>query len=455
MEHTILLVGDDPAVARVIHEILAGASEGPFLIEWVRHLSQGLNSLKEKVITAVFLDLFLPDSQGIATFAKLLLVDSHVPVLVLASLDDEEIAKEAVHAGAYDYLLKDRLDRYSLTRALHSLIARQAAEDALFVEKERVQATLNSIGDAVITTDISGNVIYLNHVAELMTGWTGKEAHGRPFAEVFRIVDGDSREEVRNPMQLAVQQDQTVRLASHCVLIRRDGCESAIEDSAAPIYSRQGQAIGAVMVFHDVGEARSMAHRMTHLAHHDPLTDLPNRSLLNDRITQAIFLSRRQGKRFALLFLDLDGFKQVNDSLGHEIGDKLLQSVARRMVASVRDSDTVSRLGGDEFVVLFPEVTDAGDAAVTAGKILTALAKPHVISEHDLRMTGCIGISIYPEDGDDAEALIKSADTALYKAKTEGASNYQFFDKKFDVRDVQLQFPARSPGFALGRQEFP
>jgi diguanylate cyclase (GGDEF)-like protein/PAS domain S-box-containing protein len=455
MKHAILLVGDDPAVARVIQEALDGASDGPFIIERVRHLSNGLELLKTKVITAVFLDLFLPDSQGISTFIKLSLAVSHVPILVIAGLEDEEIAKEAVHAGAYDYLLKNRIDSYSLARALHSLIARKAAEDALFLEKERAQITLNSIGDAVITTDISGNILYLNQVAESITGWSGKEASGRPFAEVFHIIDGDSREEVRNPMQLAVKQDQTVRLAAHCVLIRRDGREFAIEDSAAPIHSRQGQVIGAVIVFHDVGEARSMALKMTHLAQHDLLTDLPNRSLLNDRITQAILLSRRQGKQFAALFLDLDNFKQVNDSLGHEVGDKLLRSVATRIVASVRDSDTVSRFGGDEFVVLFPEVADAGDAALTTEKILAALAKPCVISGHTLRMTGCVGISIYPEDGHDAAALIKCADTAMYRAKAKGPGNYQFFEKKFNVRDVELQFPARSPGLVLGRQEFP
>ena len=331
------------------------------------------------------------------------------------------------------------------------MIARKAAEDALFLEKETAQITLNSIGDAVITADISGNITYLNQVAELLTGWSGETASGRPFAEVFHIVDGDTRETVQNPMQLAVKQDQTVRLVSHCVLIRRDGSESAIEDSTAPIHSRKGQVIGAVMVFHDVGEAQAMVLKMTYLAQHDLLTDLPKRLLLDDRITQAISLSHRQSKHLAVLFLDMNGFKQVNDSQGHEIGDKLLRMIAKRAVACVRSSDTVCRLGGDEFVFLLREIADAGDAAVTSEKILAAIAKPYVISERELHLTGSIGISIYPEDGHYADVLIKNADSAMYQAKGKGPSSYQCFEEKINVRDIERQSFERSlcrPGAA-------
>jgi diguanylate cyclase (GGDEF)-like protein/PAS domain S-box-containing protein len=329
------------------------------------------------------------------------------------------------------------------------VVARKAAEDALFLEKERAQITLNSIGDAVISTDILGNITYLNQVAEKMTGWSGAAAAGRPFSDVFHIIDGDTREKVHNPMQLAVKQDQTVRLTSHCILIRRDGCESAIEDATAPIHSRKGQVIGAVMVFHDVSEARAMTLKMTHLAQHDLLTDLPNRLLLNDRINQAISFSRRQRKRLAVLFLDLNGFKQINDTLGHAIGDKLLQLVAQRVVTCVRSSDTVSRHGGDEFVVLLPEVGDAGDAGSTAEKILTALAKPYAISERDIHLSGCIGISIYPEDGHDADTLIKNADTAMYQAKGKEPNSYQFFQRPEHRATIPLTEPQR----ALVRQD--
>jgi len=209
-----------------------------------------------------------------------------------------------------------------------------------------------------------------------------------------------------------------------------------------------------VMVFRDVSEARAMRLKMTHLAQHDFLTDLPNRLLLNDRITQAISLSRRHTKPLAVLFMDLDGFKHINDSQGHEIGDKLLQSVAQLVLGCVRTSDTVSRHGGDEFVILLSEVAEAGDAAFIAEKILAALAMPHVISERNVHLSASVGISIYPQDGHDADTLIKNADTAMYQAKEKGSNNYHFFKQNMNVRDVERQFLESSLGRALERQEF-
>ncbi|MGA2078638.1 MAG: response regulator, partial [Terriglobia bacterium] len=203
MIHNVLLIENDPAVAGLIQEALADLSDSPFIVEWVRRLSDGLGRLTGGGIAAVLLDLSLPDSQGINTFGTLSLAAPGVPILVLVDVGDEDIAKEAVERGAQDYLLKIRLDRYSLTRALHSTIVRKAAEEALFLEKERAQVTLNSLGDGVISTDISGNVTYLNQVAERMTGWSGEEASGRPFAEVFQIIEGVTREPARNPMQSA------------------------------------------------------------------------------------------------------------------------------------------------------------------------------------------------------------------------------------------------------------
>jgi GGDEF domain-containing protein len=178
-------------------------------------------------------------------------------------------------------------------------------------------------------------------------------------------------------MKSVIQDNKTANLAAGCVLIRRDGVESAIEDSAAPIHDRRGRVTGAVMVFHDVTRARAMSQKMSHLAQHDFLTDLPNRLMLNDRLSQAISLAQRHHQQLAVLFVDVDRFKHVNDSLGHVIGDKLLLSIARRLVTSVRSSDTVSRQGGDEFVVLLSSIAHAEDAALTAQKILTLLSMPH------------------------------------------------------------------------------
>lgn len=194
--------------------------------------------------------------------------------------------------------------------------------------------------------------------------------------------------------------------------------------------------------------------QLDYLAHHDVLTNLPNRMLLLDRLSQAIELARRRGRQLAVMFVDLDRFKHINDSLGHAVGDQLLQSVAQRLVACVRHSDTVSRHGGDEFVLLLPEIERAEDAALSAQKILAALELPHRIDGHDSTISVSIGISIYPDDGQDAETLIKSADTAMYYAKENGRNNYKFFEQGMNARTVQQQSIEASLRGALERQEF-
>lgn len=194
--------------------------------------------------------------------------------------------------------------------------------------------------------------------------------------------------------------------------------------------------------------------QLDHMAHHDVLTDLPNRTLLQDRLGQAIELARRQERQLAVMFMDLDQFKHINDSLGHAVGDQLLQSVAKRLVSCVRHSDTISRQGGDEFILLLPYIEHAEDAALSAQKMLAALAPPHRIDQHDLHISVSIGISIFPEDGQNAETLIKSADTAMYHAKENGRNNYKFFEQNMNARAVQRQSIEAHLRHALMRQEF-
>ena len=454
LRSTVLLIENDPVCADAIQTVLADSSTGPFDVEWVRRLSEGLKRLSKKGIAAVLLDLSLPDSRGIQTFDKLYTAAPDLPILILGGNADEALAKQAVARGAQDYLLLDHLDGYSLPRALRNAIERKAIEDALYVEKERAVVTLNSIGDAVLCTDIFGNITYLNLVAEAMTGWRREEATGKPLAEVFRIIDGSTRMTARDPMEMAVEQNRAVGLTVNCILIRRDGYESAIEDSAAPIHDRAGRVTGAVIVFHDVSAARAMSLQMTHSAQHDLVTDLPNRLLLKDRITQSIALARRQSRPIALLFLDLDRFKCINDSLGHATGDKLLQSVSKRLLGGVRESDTVSRQGGDEFVILLSGITHPEDAATSAKHILLSLNAPHSIGGHDLHVDGSIGISVYPKDGENAETLIKNADTAMYYAKECGRNNFQFFKAEMNRKAVERQTLEGSLRRALGRKEF-
>ncbi|HXI49387.1 MAG TPA: EAL domain-containing protein [Steroidobacteraceae bacterium] len=334
------------------------------------------------------------------------------------------------------------------------MIERAAGSEAQFQQNERAQVTLNSIGDAVVSTDVAGNVTYLNFVAEALTGWSQLEAAGHPLEEVLRIIDGTTRAPARNPMEFAIRENKTVSLTPNCVLIRRDGAEFPIEDSAAPIHDRHGQVTGAVMVFHDVSAARATALRMAYLAQHDSLTDLPNRILFNDRLTEAMSLAARYQRQLAVLFLDVDRFKHVNDSLGHDIGDRLLQSIAQRLLGCVRASDTVSRQGGDEFVILLSELTHSQDATVCADKILETLRTPHRIDEHDVQVTASIGIVTYPDDGIDCETLLRHADFAMYRAKDNGRDNRQFFKRDLNLRAVKRQSLEDSMRHALERHEF-
>lgn len=439
----ILLIQDDPHDAEAIRDALSHPNDGSFDVEWIRHCAAGVERLVREArqdgsgtqgIAAVLVDLSLPDSDGLETFDRLFRAAPQIPILIVVGAHDEDIAKLAVQNGAQDYLLKTRVDSYTLPKSLGNMIERALISEALFEEKERAQITLNSIGDAVMSIDVRGGVTYLNPAAERMTGWSWHVAAGRPVEEVFRAVDAATRAPVENPMMLAIRENRTVALTPNCLLIRRDGAEVGIEDSAAPIHDRRGQVTGAVMVFHDVTRARALALQMAHLAQHDSLTDLPNRALLQDRLTQAVALAHRRQQKLALLFLDVDRFKHINDSFGHAVGDRLLKSVAHRLLGSVRSSDTVSRQGGDEFVILLTEITQAQDAVAFAEKISLALSAPHRIDSHELHVTVSIGIVTYPDDGMEAETLLKNADAAMYRAKDSGRNTYQFFGVKAVAR---------------------
>src|ERR1700733_8946602 len=424
MPQRILLIQDSVADATAVRESLGNSRDCKFSVEWVRTCALGLERLadsrspqqaKASVFSAVMVDLVLPDAQGIEIFDRLYAAVPQIPILVLSSIADESLGKLAVQRGAQDYLLKNLLNGYLLPKTLAGMIDRVSNTEALFDEKERAQVTLNSIGDAVLCTNAAGQVTFLNVVAERLRGWPRAEAVGHPLEEIFRIVDGDTRVTAENPMARATRENKTVGLTPNCVLIRRDGIETAIQDSAAPIHDRRGQVTGAVMVFHDVSTARAQAARMAHLAHHDPLTDLPNRILLSERLDQAITLAQRHNKTLALLYLDLDRFKHVNDSLGHAVGDHLLKAVARRLVECVRASDTVSRQGGDEFVVLLSELGHVEDATACAEKILQAIQLPYLIEADEIHTTASIGIAVYPTDGNAPEALLQNSDLAMYE----------------------------------------
>jgi diguanylate cyclase (GGDEF)-like protein/PAS domain S-box-containing protein len=318
----------------------------------------------------------------------------------------------------------------------------------MFRKNDLASLTLDFIGEGVLRTNTRGIVTYLNRTAEKMTGWRRGEALGLPASEILRIVDRSGDGELFNS-EAPLRED-----GINCILVRRDGLECGIEYKKVPIRDENGAVVGEVVTFNDVSVARATSVKMSHLAQHDSLTDLPNRTLFNDRLTQAISLAERQGGQLAVLFIDLDHFKRINDSLGHEVGDKLLQSVAGRLKSCVRRTDTVSRLGGDEFVVLLSQVEHEEDAAVSARKIIRALSLPHTIDNKSIDINVSIGVTTYPSDGQIAEILMSNADIAMYDAKQNGRNNYQFFRREMQDHAAERLLLEKDLRSALGRRQF-
>jgi diguanylate cyclase (GGDEF)-like protein/PAS domain S-box-containing protein len=450
----VLLIEDNPGDARLIREMFNEQNSRSIELTHVECMDDAEKYLAEHEVDIILADLGLPDTQGLESVRRTRAAVPHVPLVVLSGQDDETIALQALKEGAQDYLIKGQIEPRELLRALRYAVERKIIEETLYTEKEFAQVTLDCIGDAVICTDMAGEITFLNRVAEKMTGWTRKAATGKPMDEIFRIVDSITRQTTPNLIARTVGADGTWHLPLDCTLIRPDGNEISVDDSASLIHDHEGKITGSVLVLRDVSVARVLAEKVIHSAEHDFLTGLPNRLLLNDRIGQAIGLAQRHMHLVAVLFLDLDGFKHINDSLGHPVGDKLLQSVAERLSDCVRAPDTVSRQGGDEFVVLLTEVKQAEDVAIAAKRMLQAVERAHSIDDHELHVTASIGVSLYPDDGLDAETLIKNADTAMYQAKEETGRSCKFFRPEMNIRAVERQSIEEDLRRALELKEF-
>jgi len=315
----------------------------------------------------------------------------------------------------------------------------------------KYRGLLEAAPDAMVVVNQRGEITLLNVQAEKQFGYRRDELVGQKVKNI--IPEGFAERLIADSLRsaedaLAQQIGTGIELNGK----RKDGSEFPIEIMLSPLESAEGILVTAAI--RDITTRKKAEAQMIHASEHDFLTGLPNRMLLNDRVNQAIRLSERYRRKLAVLFLDLDGFKHINDSLGHPAGDKLLQSVAKRLVDCVRGSDTVSRQGGDEFVVLLLEQEHLEDAAMTVRRMLQAVAEAHSIDQHDLHVTSCVGVSVYPNDGLDAETLIKNADTAMYQAKENGPQTYQFFKSAMNVRAVERQGIEESLRRALERKEF-
>jgi diguanylate cyclase (GGDEF)-like protein/PAS domain S-box-containing protein len=343
----------------------------------------------------------------------------------------------------------------------------------------RYRGLLEAAPDGMVVVNGDGEIVLLNAQAEKQFGYYRDELLGQKVKNI--IPEGFAERLIADGTRTAAEAlAQQIGMGIELYGRRRDGSNFPIEIMLSPLQSAEGVLVTAAIrdittrkkaeallvqkveelnrsnreLVESADAARVMTQQMNHSAEHDALTGLPNRLLLNDRVGQAIAFAQRHEHQVAVLFLDLDGFKHINDSLGHPIGDKLLQSLAKRLVDCVRAADTVSRQGGDEFVVLLPEISQLEDAATISRKLLQAVAEAHSIERHDLHITASIGVSIYPDDGRDAETLIKNADTAMYQAKENGRQSYRFFRPSMTIRAVDRQLIEEHLRRALERQEF-
>ena len=316
----------------------------------------------------------------------------------------------------------------------------------LFAEKERAQVTLESIADAVITTDSLGNIEYMNRVAEKLTGWKSVDAQGLPSTTVFKILNGFTRESVPNPVELVLTQQSNVELIKDTVLLSRDGSEYAVEDSAAPIRNREGRIIGVVLVFHDVSDSRKLAIQLSHQAAHDPLTGLFNRREFERRLELAIDALARQSKQHALLYMDLDQFKIVNDTCGHSAGDELLRQITALLHPLVRDSDTLARLGGDEFSA-FLENCSPESASRVAEKLRQTICDFHFVWQDKIFPIGVsIGLVNFSTNALSLPDLLSAADTACYIAKDSGRNRVHIYrpeDHQLAAREGEVKWNER------------
>ncbi|MEH2002898.1 MAG: diguanylate cyclase [Nostoc sp.] len=352
----------------------------------------------------------------------------HVPVIYLTeSLQYKRLHKNHL-SEPFSYLVKPFIESdlyFAIEMALHN----HQIKKILHEEKHRLGAIINSMGCAVIVTYPNGSIQIMNPIAELITGWKQSEAFGKDLVEVVNLVDKDGEETIKNLAIHVIETGEILNLPESSTLITKDGNEIAIEDNVAPIRDQNGNISGSVLVFQDITKRKQTEAELIRNAVYDGLTGLPNRVLFLDRLTRAIERSRRRSDYyFAVLFLDLDGFKEINDRFGHEIGDAFLVAIARRLESCLRSDDTVARFGGDEFTILLEDIKDITDASNFAQRIQDSLRLPVNLNGHQLSATASIGITWNFKNYDEPATLLRDADIAMYQAKRQEKGTYAIFN---------------------------
>jgi len=329
------------------------------------------------------------------------------------------------------------------------ITARKLAEEALRQSEERYRTMMEEMEEWYFENDLAGNIIFSNDAFANVLGYSQKELTGLNFRSFIK------KEELDLVYKLFNQVFKTGKSTKNIPyeFIRTDGKVTPGEFSIFPKQDKEGKVCGFKGVGHDITERKRAGEKIQHLATHDTLTELPNRSMFSQLLNHAIQAAKRYQRQFAVLFIDLDRFKIINDTLGHEAGDQLLQEIATRLKQTLRAVDVAARLGGDEFVILIEEVSDSNHVAIVARKILASIINPITLVGQECRITASIGICMYPKDAEDEQSLMKNADIAMYLAKEEGKNNYQFYSEDIRSKSLERLSIETNLRFALERNE--
>lgn len=351
---------------------------------------------------------------------------------------------------AVELLVHRLVDQESGKRHYYSFITdisqRKKAEESLRQSEQKYRLLFENTPLGILHFDSQGRITTYNDSLAHIVGSFEKDA--LLGFNLLHLPEANLVEGVKLALQgIKANLQEDFRSAAH-------GNSIPIEAQIAPVMADDGTPLGGIIIVSDITERKNYEETIRHLAYHDALTGLPNRLLIHDRISVALPQAHRQNKMLALVYLDLDNFKFVNDTLGHLVGDHLLLAASQRLKSLVRQGDTIARMGGDEFMFLFPDIKDIKDAGVIAGKILQSFSLPYQVDGQEIHVTASIGISIFPTDGTDVQTLIKNADKALYRAKEQGGNTYQIFTPAMNKLLLERNTLAKELRHALEREEF-
>jgi diguanylate cyclase (GGDEF)-like protein/PAS domain S-box-containing protein len=412
-------------------------------------------ALDESRWDLVISDYSMPQFSGLHALEIVKEHDADLPFIIVSGNIGEDTAVEAMKAGAHDYILKDNLARLvpAVQRELRESVVRQEhrlAEAALRNSEELLRQLAGNIPEVFWITDAAlKRLIYLSPAFESVWGRKADPLYKDLAPWMDAIHPGDhARVSAARKKAPFGDYDEEFRI------LWADDSVRWVHERAFPVRDASGVVYRIAGITEDVTERKRAEERLVYLAQYDHLSGLPNRALFQDRLAQGLAQSERENWITAVMFIDLDRFKVINDTLGHAAGDKLVIAVAQRLSRTVRTGDTVSRLGGDEFALILQNIAKGPDAAIVAQKVLDVLAEPFDIDGHEIFVTASIGLTIYPTDNEVAEALLKNADSAMYRAKQLGRNNFQFYTTEMNARSGESLHLENSLRRALERQEF-